>query len=517
MDRRITAILILVCPLLVSCDGGLLTGITHRLVESDTPPQPLLVDVVDDPTAELSSSAITETLDGLLPQVVARSGTLRVWRMGASPSATHVVAQIAYAPPTIVSARGRRRAAAAFLVSARAQLARDVGAALGERPPSLSPLAEAITVVAASDAPSGATREIILLTDYEQNSALAHFARRLPERASWFVVLDRERVLLPGSLRGVTLRCAYFTPRSSLRETAALRDLWQATLVRAGSRVVFSSGPPVEQSVPMHPSLLFLLPPIFPVTWWWSWRVGRLGFRHGWLGVPSQPERAIRLFVHMVPRAPAGLSLPAPEAVAHLRALDERLSAYWPWRVEIVLGLSCALVEVRACTRPFVLLGLAVADALMFGIALTVMMIAATALVLWAWRTPYDGTSRRTLRRILAGLLYLVLVGSLVVLRVALVDAGEELIVRWSAALLLLACTVGPSFGAEVLVRRAFMYVPLLLARARERHALREARSLAGDQAAAAARADHWHQVTEWLAAVYEEAYARGLALRGRS
>lgn len=477
-------------------------------------PQPVVVDVLVDSTSVVGvdERVLAAQLDACLPVVGVRPGSsVRVWLLGASPSATRIVAQVRFLLPSTASARSRHRATRAFIVEARAALLRDVVPALREKPLASSPIAEALAVLAAADTPSGAERAIVVLSDFVQHSGLGHFDAAIPKHDRWFAALDRERVLLPGSLRGISVRCAFFKPLPSLRATEELRHLWSATLERAGATVDFTSGPAVFPVPHGDVSLLFV-----PVGFL-LWRVRRMGRADAGSGLPNRRD-AVVLATLGVPRS-ASLGA-APVETRALRSQVERLWArvcgFWWAPFAFLLLMPLALyVDARALVRVLLVLGLSLADALSLGCALAIVLVGVTALVGAACRV------RRLGYRLLAlagsVLLYLLIVGSLAVLRFQLVDPGEDRMVAYSSALLLLASTAAPSAALEYLVRQAFTVIPAGLAwwtaLRRLQHAIRENARLEQQQA----KSDAWSALASRLGTTYDLSYERAQAQGGKS
>jgi hypothetical protein len=515
--RRLSLVLCIVSSLIVvGCDSPLVSAaatLSKQLVGEEPAREQVTVDVLFDGTASIVTVSVVDSVARAAMQGIHAGGMVRVWVTGGE-IAREIVA-VRYTPARAVSARARRRAWSEFVAKSQASLHGVTVAALRDRP-SDSRLAEAVAVIATADAVG--RREIWLVTDYIENSPTGRFARTLPAPTVWTAQLARERVLYPDRLRGITVRCLYFAPRDSLRHYEVLRDLWRAALEGSGAVVIFSSSAPNTPAVP-PPVGLMLIAPLLPVA---VWRVRSRARQHAFRGLPNQCDATVTSILGVAPSVQSLIGGQTRSDLSEYRSAvlqaRQRLDAYWSWLVEVVAILLFAGVDGRSCARIFFLLGMNAVDALFFGFALAIILVAATWFLVSAISMEYDGTMKRTVRRALAVSVYIGLAGAMVAVRVALVDPGEESVVRWGSAILILASTLGPSLALEILVRRAFTYVPLLVQLARARATLREAQEYAigTDRSTQRVRrsVERWNYHASKIRAEYDLAYNDMRAVR---
>jgi hypothetical protein len=203
---------------------------------------PLVVDVLVDGTEGspgVSSERVWAVVDAELPLVIASEGSFRLWSLtgdGALLGAVFV-ARLAHR--------------VAELARARAVLAPALDAPLPRV--ALSRLFAAVTRIAAETTDERALRHVVLVSDLRAWDLSTSDASGVDWECGPITVLDRltplldrERYLLPDSMRGIAVQVLYFTPSTIGRcpghETAryaALQSRWTALLQRAGATVEF--------------------------------------------------------------------------------------------------------------------------------------------------------------------------------------------------------------------------------------------------------------------------------------
>ncbi|HEX8171002.1 MAG TPA: hypothetical protein VF824_10725 [Thermoanaerobaculia bacterium] len=222
-------------------------GIEARVVVPET--VDLLLDATEHSPGNLDTLALQ--LDAILPVLADRSGVVRLFVVRESVDATVVVSSFSFAASRSSNLHVQARERAAMIAAAREQLLRAAHAS-STPIPRRSPLFAALTRIGMTSTPYP-TRTIVLLSDLrtEEASGAARIAWECgPIDVETLVpVLDRERLLLPDSLRGVRVVAAFFdiSPASKCQNTVArhlaLREAWQQLIARAGARITFTSGP----------------------------------------------------------------------------------------------------------------------------------------------------------------------------------------------------------------------------------------------------------------------------------
>lgn len=211
--------------------------------------QPLCVDLLLDaseysPGGDLTKD--TAQLDALLPVLARRSGELREWVLRRSVEQTTIVATVHFQASQDVNLHVLERDRAAAVRRARTQLL-SAAQLVRTEIPQRSALFEAITRIALTECAEH-ERWIVLVSDLKEMSQFARAECAPINPAAVIPQLDAAQLLRPRSLRGITVVAAFFdiTP-ATCHDTVArhleLQHAWQAILVRAGARAVFTTGP----------------------------------------------------------------------------------------------------------------------------------------------------------------------------------------------------------------------------------------------------------------------------------
>ena len=226
----------------------------------DPPSSPAeLVDLLLDvsPGSPASEQTTLDTLRVLLPWVAHRpSSVVGEWVLGESLATTQLVASVTSTASARLSASAVKAHEAVFVHEATSTL---ISAALPSfgRPMHRSPIAEGLSRLALTTAPSGSQRWIVVITDAREVSTLGGRARTdfecgpLPSPAEFLRLLHDAGLLLPGSLAGARITFCYVRPDAvagdrcpvSLRRFSQIIVLWRAALESSGATVeVLSSG-----------------------------------------------------------------------------------------------------------------------------------------------------------------------------------------------------------------------------------------------------------------------------------
>ena len=207
---------------------------------------PIVREVLCDPSAgsTCNEATLREVLGIALGQAAERPGSVvRLWVQGRDIETTRMVGEA-----RSVKARGSGRRARVEHESR--WTAEELRSLMTAAQPSLrmhprrSPIAEAIGRVALAAPPVKGPRLLIVVTDAFEVSDFGSFeCDALPTPERFARTLARERVLPPGSLRGISVifshvdlgsvdrgRCAL-----TLRRAADVRAIWQAALHDAGA------------------------------------------------------------------------------------------------------------------------------------------------------------------------------------------------------------------------------------------------------------------------------------------
>jgi hypothetical protein len=251
MSRVLLGSLVLV---FMQCDEatGPLAEKPSRVLErvagiSDAVSDPEVVDLLLDATEGSPGDArnLSAQLDAILPVLAHRSGVCRLWLLQDSVESTVIVSTVAFARAQNTNTHVQDRERTASVAAAREQLLRAVQA--GGETPRRSPLFAALTRIGMTSSPFRA-RTILLVSDLREEGIAAWECGPIDvERVA--PLLDRERLLLPNSLRGITIVAAFFdiAPAPKCHDTVArhlqLRDAWQQLATRSGARITFTTGP----------------------------------------------------------------------------------------------------------------------------------------------------------------------------------------------------------------------------------------------------------------------------------
>lgn len=230
--------------LVVACDGPM--AVTLGLTTPPVP-APVTVDLICDAKGggNCSADTLDRTLAGILPVIASRPGsTVTLWMLGNGVDDTRVVATAE--APTLPQSKQRAAAAnARFVGSTRDSFLAAYRATLPERR-LRSPLTMAIARATFTRART-AERLIVVISDGREHSeALGSWeCRRVPDAASFARLLDRERLLSPGTLHGADVafvvgftslendRCALTMARAD-----QIRANWVSALRRASAREI---------------------------------------------------------------------------------------------------------------------------------------------------------------------------------------------------------------------------------------------------------------------------------------
>lgn len=242
MTLRRTTALFLPLFFLVSCTDG-----PDWFGASDKPLPPAIIEnVLCDPSAgsTCSEATLREVLGTALGQAGERPGSVvRLWIQGRDIETTRMVGEV-----RSVKARGSGRRARQEHESR--WIAEGLRSLMAAAEPSLrlhprrSPIAEAIGRVALATPPTKEPRLLIVVTDGFEVSDFGSFeCDALPTPDRFARVLARERVLPPGSLRGMSIVFSHVDLGSidrgrcslSLRRAADVRAIWQTALRNAGA------------------------------------------------------------------------------------------------------------------------------------------------------------------------------------------------------------------------------------------------------------------------------------------
>lgn len=255
MKRRSLAVVLLVVALLLlgACGGN--SKVDEWLGTSDPAAvQPVVVDFLCDPSrgSSCTEATLVETLDVALAAAAPRPGSVvRVWIQGSDVESTVAVCAVTSVKSKRSGQRAIRDAENHWIVKSRQEMLRAVRPHFGTHA-RRSPIAEAVTRVALSAAPAGAERWIVIVSDGLEVSAFGDFeCGKLPRATTFVANVQRERVLVPDSLRAVHLRMCHLdlTPIDggrcpmTLSRAAQVRTLWITAFKAAGARdVALSDG-----------------------------------------------------------------------------------------------------------------------------------------------------------------------------------------------------------------------------------------------------------------------------------
>lgn len=205
----------------------------------------LLVDGTDGSSG--TPQNLSAQLDAILPVLARRSGVLRLWVLKDVES-TVIVSTASFPRSQSTNTHVQERERNASVAAAREQLLRAFEAAASETPRG-SPLFGAVTRIGMTTSPYR-MRKIILVSDLRtEEQGVASWECGHIDVDGALPALDRERLLLPNSLRGISIVAAFFdiAPAPKCHDTVArhisLRDAWQTLATRSGARITFTTGP----------------------------------------------------------------------------------------------------------------------------------------------------------------------------------------------------------------------------------------------------------------------------------
>jgi hypothetical protein len=203
-------------------------------------PPALVLDVIVDASADAPGSPATlrDTINALAPTLFARGALLRVWGVGESAARSPCYITVPITPVEDASTAS---------VEVRTRVLRALQPYFASPSPRRSPLVDVIATVALETSPPG-DRVIVLVSDLAEMSSHGRFEVTVPEPDAFVATLQRDGVILPGSLTGMRVICAYshLGPHtSSAHDLLALRAVFRAALLAAGAeRVVFTTASP---------------------------------------------------------------------------------------------------------------------------------------------------------------------------------------------------------------------------------------------------------------------------------
>jgi hypothetical protein len=255
VKRGSLAVLLVVVALLLPGGCGGNSKLDEWLGTSDPAPvQPVVIDFLCDPSrgSSCTEATLLETLDVALAAVAPRPGSVvRVWIQGSDVESTVAVCAVASVKSKRSGRRAIRDAENHWIAKSRQEMLRAVRPHFGTHA-RRSPIAEAVTRVALSAAPIGAERWIVVVSDGLEVSAFGDFeCGKLPRAPTFVTNVQRERVLVPDSLRTIHLRMCHLdlTPIDggrcpmTLSRAAQVRTLWTTAFKAAGARdVALSDG-----------------------------------------------------------------------------------------------------------------------------------------------------------------------------------------------------------------------------------------------------------------------------------
>ncbi len=235
-DRRL-------CEALGFCDPAAPPAITFDIV----------LDGSEGSTATVD--AVRSTSDSVLPLASHRPGSvIRLWWLGATVDETELLTTLTVEQPRSRARKWQATAQRDFVERNVPLLVTAADGHLSRPRPKRSPLAEGLTRVAWSTAPT-ARRVVILVSDGREVSSISDFeCRPLPSEELWLQRLHDASLLPDKSLDGVVVHVAFAsvppiadrrcTP--SIERETQIRALWVVALTRAGAATVtFHTGAPI--------------------------------------------------------------------------------------------------------------------------------------------------------------------------------------------------------------------------------------------------------------------------------
>ncbi|MCU1349806.1 MAG: hypothetical protein JWO56_2836 [Acidobacteria bacterium] len=246
MIRRFLSILLIVSLIFLAACGGGSSVATWFGASEPAPVTPLAIDTLCDGSggSSCTESTLAETLGIALAAAAPRPGSLvRVWVQGRDVEGTIAACTVQSPAVRRTGQRAIRDAEQRWVAKSREEILRAVRPRLG-RHAHRSPVAEAVSRVALAAAPSEAARWIVVVSDGLEVSAFGDFeCGKLPTPSNFVGEIQRERVLIPGSLRAVHVRMCHvdLTPIAggrcpvSLRRAAEVRTLWTTAFKAAGA------------------------------------------------------------------------------------------------------------------------------------------------------------------------------------------------------------------------------------------------------------------------------------------
>ena len=219
------------------------------------PRKTITLDLVCDPSKDgtCTADSLAATLAAALPVIAERPGSeLRLWIIGPDLASTRVIATVKGTVPNSGNAATIKAVTSRFVEGARSSCMTAAQPALAEPLKGGSPIAESLTAIAMANVHSD-LRAIVVISDAREVSAIGgdfECDDPLPDPPSFVKVLQRERVLPPGSLAGTRVFFTFMTITEirrkgcavTLGRLATMRDLWTAAIEAAGGTTHFDTG-----------------------------------------------------------------------------------------------------------------------------------------------------------------------------------------------------------------------------------------------------------------------------------
>lgn len=462
-------------------------------------------------TAE-SASSLTSCL---LPEVVHRRGRIRWYAMDGTRG-TVLVGEFRAGVP----ARSSRAAILAFerrSIAEGERLFTQARAAVFSAHPSQSPLAYALSIMAADASEQRHEVKLYFLSDAREASEIADFECRPPSISSWLSRLQNAGALLPGTLQGVTVtfvgapllapvpgnRCAPSLPRGRF-----VRELWKSAITAAGGQVVF-----VEHLEPKETVLFFFTGPLG------FWRKTRVRLR-AWRDRAKKryAPRAIILELlgpkpgldptdpkheHALSRGQT-LQLLIAEASAQLEAVCDALTQYVRWIYPFTGVLLGAGAETAACIQVFTESGLRFPHNIVFGITIAAFVI--IAIIGANKHADKTGTRPWWYQLVIIGLAVFVI--AMTAVRITNATTGDQ---DWweeaSLGLVLLFGSVGPAIFSELCLHHLRDSLPLVRQRRVFERRLRQYQAELDTIKTTLSREAELRRSWEWEYEVYQATY----------
>lgn len=245
-------------------------GVISRVVglqEEAAKPAEMLDIVIDASDGSPGSITTVETtLKSALTYAAERPGSVvRVWALGLELSDTRLLASVESTAPKRRGERARKNEAARFMDASLPYLLQAARPIFDHPAKKQSPIAEGISRVAYSRAPTGMHRQIITITDARQVGGQLKLDfecdKKLPKVEAFVADLHKQAMLTPDSLRDTDVHFAYVAlgaiPKRGCQVTLAraqhIESMWRAAFTAAGATsVAFTTDEPrLKASTPV--------------------------------------------------------------------------------------------------------------------------------------------------------------------------------------------------------------------------------------------------------------------------